>query len=662
MDKGQSIGTPMATKPKLDADLSGNPVDQTDYRSKIGSFMYLTSSRPDIVQAVCFCTRYKSRLTEKHLKEVKRIFRYLRGTVHMGLWYLKGSSFELTAFLDADHAGCIDTCKSTSRGIQFLGDNLKPQHIDEFDLKDKTSLIEYDEVEQNVLYFNYLFPFNIIYLDDLKSGKDNDDNEIDIIQSSGVMMLLNVIKNLYVPFGIPFDPKRYYKDDVYTRLLRRLSEKFLENPIPFNLCFIFLDSSPRDMAPIPPRNQRHLWLCYQVEGYTEKIVHDFEQKLETIFERQVNRVHILDFEGLSPDMRQDLAERLRMVYTGDDGQEIFMSHTWRRISSEMRLDATNTLCFQLRGARRSMTWRQFILALGLNTTKETVEDGFEAYWLGSERVIPNKGDLSGYWIEISSDMDFVIRSLLYLHQRSAQYLFRHGDGRKSNARLLRGDFIGRLAHHFGLVSDDELRGLYVVTRELPLIDMGELVKLNIFMEDVRSLRGLIERSMTDQGRFSTWMISCMTQLIEASGRTYQAFDGTFQGSYLEVFERLTRRRNNGSLRDIATKGDLSGYWSKIAYNGDFLEAVPSYTSIRDPLRRLCHRLIAMSISGKGQTLEKAEGRKHGARMLGGHFVRRLVEHSGLVTKGDPAPAQGPPTVVRAMPQMMAKLEEEVHGL
>nr|GEW56838.1 retrovirus-related Pol polyprotein from transposon TNT 1-94 [Tanacetum cinerariifolium] len=124
MDKGQSIGTPIAMKPKLNADLSGNPVDQTDYRSKSGSLMYLTSSRPDIVQAVCFCARYQSRPTEKHLKEVKRIFRYLRGTVNMGLWYPKDSSFKLTAFLDADHDGCIDSRKSTSRGIQFLCDKL----------------------------------------------------------------------------------------------------------------------------------------------------------------------------------------------------------------------------------------------------------------------------------------------------------------------------------------------------------------------------------------------------------------------------------------------------------------------------------------------------------------------------------------------------------
>nr|GEZ28922.1 retrovirus-related Pol polyprotein from transposon TNT 1-94 [Tanacetum cinerariifolium] len=124
MEKGQGICTPMAMKPKLDADLSGNPVDQTDNYSKIGSLMCLTSSRPDIVQAVCFYARYQSRPTEKHLKEVKRIFRYLRGTVNMGLWYPKGSSFGLIAFLDADHAGCIDTRKSTSEGIQFLGDKL----------------------------------------------------------------------------------------------------------------------------------------------------------------------------------------------------------------------------------------------------------------------------------------------------------------------------------------------------------------------------------------------------------------------------------------------------------------------------------------------------------------------------------------------------------
>ncbi|GJV77108.1 retrovirus-related pol polyprotein from transposon TNT 1-94 [Tanacetum coccineum] len=124
MDKCDSLGTPMATKPKLDADLSETPIDETRYRSMIGSLMYLMSSRPDIVQTVCYCAHYQARPIEKHLKEVKRIFQYLKGTINMGLWYLKDSGFELTEFLDADHARCLDTRKITSRVIQFLGEKL----------------------------------------------------------------------------------------------------------------------------------------------------------------------------------------------------------------------------------------------------------------------------------------------------------------------------------------------------------------------------------------------------------------------------------------------------------------------------------------------------------------------------------------------------------
>ncbi|GKA04043.1 retrovirus-related pol polyprotein from transposon TNT 1-94 [Tanacetum coccineum] len=120
MTSCDSIGTPMAIKP-LDAYLSGTPVDQTKYRSMVGALMYLTASRPDIIHATCYCARYQARPTEKHLKEVKRIFRYLKNTINIGLWYLKDTGFELTAFLDSDHVGCLDTRKSTSGEIQFLG-------------------------------------------------------------------------------------------------------------------------------------------------------------------------------------------------------------------------------------------------------------------------------------------------------------------------------------------------------------------------------------------------------------------------------------------------------------------------------------------------------------------------------------------------------------
>nr|GEV10219.1 uncharacterized mitochondrial protein AtMg00810-like [Tanacetum cinerariifolium] len=80
--------------------------------------------RPDIVHATCVCARYLAQPTEKHLKEVKRIFRYLRGTANMGLWYTKDSGFDLTGFSDANYTGCKDTFKSTSGRAQFIGKKL----------------------------------------------------------------------------------------------------------------------------------------------------------------------------------------------------------------------------------------------------------------------------------------------------------------------------------------------------------------------------------------------------------------------------------------------------------------------------------------------------------------------------------------------------------
>ncbi|GJZ56885.1 retrovirus-related pol polyprotein from transposon TNT 1-94 [Tanacetum coccineum] len=111
-------------KLKLDEDPQGKAVDPTHYRGMIGTLMYLTSSRPDLVFAVCICARYQAKPTKKHLHVVKRIFRYLRGTINMGLWYSKDSCIALIAFADADHAGCQDTRRSISDSMQLLGDRL----------------------------------------------------------------------------------------------------------------------------------------------------------------------------------------------------------------------------------------------------------------------------------------------------------------------------------------------------------------------------------------------------------------------------------------------------------------------------------------------------------------------------------------------------------
>ncbi|GJT23233.1 hypothetical protein Tco_0893170 [Tanacetum coccineum] len=262
--------------------------------------------------------------------------------------------------------------------------------------------------------------------------------------------------------------------------------------------------------------------------------------------------------------------------------------------------------------RRRMTWRQFILALGLHTELEMAEAGFGAYWAGSDRLIPEKGGrlchrmiaysisgrgqapkkVTGIDLFYLRNMD---RGTANVPQLLAQYLFRHAEGRKSGVRLSGGHFIGRLAMHFGLVSDEGLRGLQVVTRELPLIDLHELGRLHICMRygdtwawvaqgserqqavaagaseadeagqaakevareipgpaqapppapqprtmsqsikrleeevhDLRrivvGLRGDVASFTTEQSRVSTWLISCMTQLMDVNGQTYQPFD------------------------------------------------------------------------------------------------------------------------------------------
>ncbi|GKC29047.1 hypothetical protein Tco_1036341, partial [Tanacetum coccineum] len=397
---GSSVKTSIVPPNKLGPDLNGKAANETRYRGIIGSLMYLTASKPDIQFSSCLCARYQANPKESYLITIKRIFSAKKQQSitmssaeaeyvvaarccanilcmksqltnydiiyeNVPIFYDNSSAIAISdIILSENHIlkGDIEL-HFISTQYQLVDIFTKPRdeqifkrlivELDVHDLRsvktkfqatvfndelssektqsyeptvNETSLSEYDEVEQNVLYFNDLFPFNIMYPNNLKSGKDNNDNEIDIIQSSG------------------------------------------------------------DMAPLLPRDQRHLWLLYQVEGYTMDIVHDFEKILEMIFRRQVYRVHTLDFEGLTLDMRQDLAERLRMVYTRDDRQEIFVSHAWRRLF-EIRAPL-------LGGARRSMTWRHFILALGLHTAEEMIEGGFKAYWLGSERVIPDKGDLS----------------------------------------------------------------------------------------------------------------------------------------------------------------------------------------------------------------------------------------------------------------------------
>ncbi|WVZ55414.1 hypothetical protein U9M48_006074 [Paspalum notatum var. saurae] len=127
MENARPINTPMASKGHLDLydeSKKGKNVDQKLYRSMIGSLLYLCASRPDIMLSVCMCARFQADPKECHLVAVKRILRYLVHTPNLGLWYPKGSTFDLLGYSDSDHAGCKVDRKSTSGTCQFLGRSL----------------------------------------------------------------------------------------------------------------------------------------------------------------------------------------------------------------------------------------------------------------------------------------------------------------------------------------------------------------------------------------------------------------------------------------------------------------------------------------------------------------------------------------------------------
>ncbi|GJS75837.1 retrovirus-related pol polyprotein from transposon TNT 1-94 [Tanacetum coccineum] len=237
------VDTPMVEKSKLDEDKEGKAVDPSHYRGMIGTLLYLTASRPDLQFAICMCAQYQARPTEKHLNAVKRIFRYLKGTVHRGLWYPKDSSFALTAFADADHAGCQDTRRSTSGSIQLLGDRL----VSWSSKRQKSAAISSTEAEYialsgccaQVLWMrsqltDYGFGFNKIpmYCDN-KSAIALCCNNVQHSRSKHIDIRFHFIKE-HVENGVIelyFVNTEYQLADIFTKALGRERIEFLINKL-----------------------------------------------------------------------------------------------------------------------------------------------------------------------------------------------------------------------------------------------------------------------------------------------------------------------------------------------------------------------------------------------------------------------------------------------
>ncbi|GJU65523.1 hypothetical protein Tco_1247358 [Tanacetum coccineum] len=323
----------------------------------------------------------------------------------------------------------------TSKSDLLTEPILSPQHIN---LNNETSLSEFDKEEQNVLYFNDLFPFNIIQPDDLKSEKDNDDNEVDIIQSSG------------------------------------------------------------DMA-LPPRDQRHQYLRYEGLHYTDADIVDFEMRLARIYMREVHKVHVFDFGGLPDLMAEGLSAMMLMEHKDAQGVSMFTSRAWRFGEAVTNLDTAGALQFQLGGARCRLSQRQFILALGLHAAEKMETVGFAGDFLGTAPSYTSIRDLilrlchrliaCNIAGKSQAPKKVTVTDLFFLRGMDvgsvnvpyllARYLRLFAARRKSGALISRGQFVARLAEHFGLLRKERLRGLTVIALALLVIDMAELVRLLI---------------------------------------------------------------------------------------------------------------------------------------------------------------------------------------
>ena len=114
MEDCKGVVTPIATNDLMNADETGQQVDSTKYRGLIGSLLYLTANRPDIQFGVCLCARFQSNPKESHFKATKRILKYLKGTINVGLWYPNEYNIVVSGFSDFDYAGCKLDLKRTS--------------------------------------------------------------------------------------------------------------------------------------------------------------------------------------------------------------------------------------------------------------------------------------------------------------------------------------------------------------------------------------------------------------------------------------------------------------------------------------------------------------------------------------------------------------------
>ncbi|GJY34633.1 hypothetical protein Tco_0419102 [Tanacetum coccineum] len=391
----------------------------------------------------------------------------------------------------------------------------------------RISLDESDDKDYTVIFDENSFSYKIIFVNDLKTDLENDNG-----------------KN-----NMPSSPKPTvnYLDD-----LDCFND--FENEFP---AIVYNDglTSKSDLLIEPPLSSQH--------------IDKFETSLSEYDEEEQNALHFGDsfpLDVIFPD-------NLKTIKDSDDNIDI-----WRLYLLQIRDTHGSGFSYetedglhwgdgqQLGGVRRRMTWRQFILALGLHTKQEMAEAGdflgpapfyvlirdpvrrlchrMITYSISGRGQAPKK--VTGVDLFYLRSMD---RGTANVPHLLTQHLFWHAEGRKNGATLSGGHFIGRLATYFGLVSDEGLRA------PGPERQQANAAGAPAAAEGAPTADRVVESSFTEQTRVSTWMISCMTQLMDASGRTYQAFDSTLVGSSRLPYQRRVRPRTSDASTSAAPRTD-----------------------------------------------------------------------------------------------------------
>ncbi|GJY58148.1 hypothetical protein Tco_0458040 [Tanacetum coccineum] len=398
----------------------------------------------------------------------------------------------------------------TSKSDLLTEPTLNPQHIDEFDLKDETSFSEYVEEEQNILYFNDLLPFNIIQPNDLMSKKDNDDNEIDTIESS------------------------------------------------------------RDMAPLPPREQRHPFLRYHGLEYTDADIANFEERLERIHDNDTHRVQVVDFQGMPKLMRDVLDAKMLMEHRDDGGVVVFTIRSWRRL-------------FDIRGPLVRGLILEFLSTLRFGEVLLDLDD---------------PGPPPSYTLIKDSVLRLCHRMMAHSNAvRSQAPEKRFAARRKNWALIFGGQFVALLAEHFRLLIEERLRGLTEIddtwawvalgperqpdaavgaseaAEDAPVVDEGDQAvlapvqappppptaaktmpqRMARLEEDVYEIRGALAEQREvigvmakDFSKFTVWAANGIAQLLDSARVTYTPYAETHV-----PYKRRVRRKTDGASTSAA---------------------------------------------------------------------------------------------------------------